>query len=70
MEKKIGDVENKMPHISGLVTPIVLKTKINEVGNKICDVSGLVKNQIMMLKYETLKENTLLLLIIINIRVK
>ena len=70
MEKKIGDVENKMPHISGLVTPIVLNTKINEVGNKICDVKGLVKNQIMMLKYETLKENTLLLLIIINIRVK
>ena len=70
MEKKIGDVENKMPYISGLVTPIVLNTKINEVGNKIFDVSGLVKNQIMMLKYETLKENTLLLLIIINIRVK
>ena len=35
LEKKIGDVNNKIPDASGLVTIPVLNTKINEVENKI-----------------------------------
>ena len=34
---KIGEVENKIPDVSGLVTTAVLNTKIGEVENKIPD---------------------------------
>ena len=53
------------------MTKTVLNTKISEVENKNPNVSGLVKKkeQIMVLKYQTLKENISLLLIIINLRV-
>ena len=50
MNKKISEVENKIPNVSSLVTTAVLNTKIGEVENKIPDVSSLVKKQIMMLK--------------------
>ena len=40
---KIGEVENKIPDTSGLVTTAVLNTKIGEVENRICDLSDLVK---------------------------
>ena len=40
---KIGEVENKIPNVSGLVTAAVLNLKIGEVENEIPDVSGLVK---------------------------
>ena len=42
MEKKIGEVENKIPNISGLVTTITLNTKIGEIKKKIPDSSGLM----------------------------
>ena len=42
-EYKIGEVENKTPDRSGLVTTAVLNTKIGEVENKIPDVGDLVK---------------------------
>ena len=41
MEKKIGDVERKIPDNSGLATTAVLNTKIGEVENKIPDIRGL-----------------------------
>ena len=34
---EIGEVENKIPDVSGLVTTAVLNTKIGEVENKIPD---------------------------------
>ena len=43
MEKKIRDVENKIPSISGVVTTAALNTKIVKSENKIHDASGLVK---------------------------
>ena len=43
LEKTIGDVESKIPEVSGLAATAVLNTKIGEVGNKIPDISGLVK---------------------------
>ena len=45
MNTKIGEVENKIPDASGLVTFTVLNTKIGEVENKLLDVSGLVKKK-------------------------
>ena len=56
-----------MPKVSGLLTTAGLKTKTGEVESKIPDVSGLVKKQIIMLNYQTLRENTLLLVIVINL---
>ena len=43
MEKKIGDVDKKIPDTSGLVTTTVLNTNIKEVDSKIPDLRGLVK---------------------------
>ena len=42
MDKKIGDINKKIPDISALVTTTVLNTKISEVENKILDTRGLV----------------------------
>ena len=42
MEKNIGDVDKKIPEVSGLVTTTVLDTKIGEVENQIPDTSALV----------------------------
>ena len=52
------------------MTTTVLNTNIREVGEKIPDVTGLVKKTDYNAKFETLRENTLLLLIIINLQVK
>ena len=73
MEKKVGDVENKIPDISGLVTTTVLNTKTGEVENKIPDTSGLVTTNNLLqesersrikflLKQKTSRENILLLI--------
>ena len=43
LEKKIGDIDKKIPDVSGLMTMTVLDTKIKEVDNKIPDLSGLIK---------------------------
>ena len=57
-------MDKKIPDVSGLLTTTVLNTKIIEVENKIHDVTGLVKKKnIMMLKYQTLKESISLLLL-------
>ena len=42
MEKKIGDIENKILDVTGLVTAAVLHTKVSEVDNKDPDFSDLV----------------------------
>ena len=42
MDKRIEDVENKIPDASSLVATAVLNTKIGEVENKIPDISALV----------------------------
>ena len=52
MEKKIGDVENKVPEISGLATTIVLNRKIREVEKKIPDISGLATATVLNAKAE------------------
>ena len=43
MEKKIVDVDKKIPAVSGLVTKTVFNTNISEVQNKILNVSGSVE---------------------------
>ena len=65
--QKFGDVENKLPDISSLISTTILDRKIGEVENKISDISGLVKKRIKVLKYQTLSQSILLLLIIINL---
>ena len=50
MEKKIGDVESKIPDISSLVTTTILIIKIGEVENKIPDTSSLVTATILNAK--------------------
>ena len=57
------EVKILLPSISGLPTTSALTA----VENKIHDVSNLVKKQIMTQKYQTLKINILLQLIIINL---
>ena len=42
LEKTIGDVDEKMPDVSGLVITTVLNAKIGEVENKIPDTGGLM----------------------------
>ena len=44
MEKRIGDVDKKIPDVSGFVTATVLNTKISEVENKIPDTSSSASN--------------------------
>ena len=46
LEKKNGDVDNKIPDTNGLVTTTVLNTKISEVENKISNASSLVVTRI------------------------
>lgn len=41
--KKNGDVDNKVPGISGLETNAALNIKISGVENKISDISKLIK---------------------------
>ena len=55
---------------SGLVTTIGLNTKIGEVENKIFGLSGLVKKTGFNTKNETIRQIALLLLIMINLKVK
>ena len=50
LEKKIGDVDKKIPDTSGLVTTTVLNTKISEVENKIPNTSNLVATTVLNTK--------------------
>ena len=45
LEKKVKNVDKKIPGTSGIVTATVLNTKTGEVGNKIHDISSLVKKK-------------------------
>ena len=65
--KKIDEIESKIQDVSALVTATVLDTKTAMVEIKIPDVSGLVKKTDYKLKYQTLRQYILLLLIIINV---
>ena len=65
-EKQIGEVQNKIPDVSGLVTTTVFITKIGEVETKIPNLVEKVNYDAKTLDIE---RNTLLLLIIINLRV-
>ena len=47
MEKKIGDVDKKIPEVSGVVTTTVLDTKIGEVENQIPDTGALVTTTVL-----------------------
>ena len=67
LEKKIGHVDKTTHDLSVLVIAAVLNTKIGEDENKILGGSGLVKKKVITLKYQTLRKNILLLLIIINL---
>ena len=42
MEKQIGDVENKIPDLSGLVNTMFLMQKLRKFIKKIPDTSGLL----------------------------
>ena len=64
MEKKIGDVDKKIPEVSRLMTTTVLNTKIKEVKNEIPDLNGLFKKTDYNDQILKLRENTLLLPII------
>ena len=59
---KITEIEGKIPNVTVLATTTVLTA----VGNKMHDVNNFVKKQIMTQKYQTLKLNILLQLIIIS----
>ena len=66
-DAKISDIEGKMPSTIGLA----ITASLDAVEYKIPNASDLViEKQIMMQKYQTLKKNILLLMIIINLRVK
>ena len=50
LEKKIGDVDKKIPGTIGLVTTTVSNAKISEVENKIPDASSLVTTTVLNTK--------------------
>ena len=56
MEKKIGDVEDNTPDISGLLGTAVLNTKISEAEIRIPVVSGLVKKRVYNTIIKDIKE--------------
>ena len=70
LKEKIGDLDKKTPQVISLVITNVPNIKIKEGDNKIADLKSLVNKEITTLKYQKLRENTSLLLIIINLRVK
>ena len=55
LEKKIGDVDKKVPEVSGLVTTTVLNAEIGEVENKIPLVSALVTTTVLIQKLKELR---------------
>ena len=57
--EKNGDVENKIPDASCLVTTAVLNTEIGKVENKIPDVSSLVKKTVYDAKLSKIEEKHL-----------
>ena len=65
--KFVGDVTNKVPDVSGLLTTAVFDTKIREVENKTPNVSGIVKKTVLGAKISKIKDISLLL-ILINLR--
>ena len=79
------DLENKIPHIVGIVkkqikrlledkipsiTCLANTAALNAFENKIPNVSDLVKKKNMMQKYQTLRRNVLLLVIIVRLWVE
>ena len=60
----------KLPEVSTLVTIAVLSTKIWEVWNKIPSVSDLVKKMNITVTFLTLRQNYLLILVIIGFQAK
>ena len=56
MEKKIRDIENKIPEVSGLVTTTILK--LGEVENNIPDTSGLVTAAVLNTKLGEVENKT------------
>ena len=55
LEKKIGDVDKKIPDTSSLVTATLLNTKIREVENKIPNTSNLVTTTVLNTKINEVK---------------
>ena len=53
LEKNLGDVDKKIPDVSGLVTATVLNTKIGEFENKIPDHAEYITTQ----EFNKLTEN-------------
>ena len=50
LEKKIGDIDKKIPDTSGLMTATVLNTKISEAENEILNTSSLVTTTVLNTK--------------------
>ena len=47
IEKKIGDVDKKIPNTGGLVTKTVLNTEISEVESKRSDTTNLMSTTVL-----------------------
>ena len=47
LEKTVGDVDEKIPDVSGLVITTVLNAKIGEVENKLPDTGGLMTTTVL-----------------------
>ena len=62
MEKKNGDVKNKIPDITGLATTAVFNTKIGEAGNKIPGVSCLANIAVLNTKIGEVEKKILILI--------
>ena len=69
LNRKISDVENKMPDASDLVTTTFFNRKIIEAENKIPSGNGLVKKTSYGAKIKYIEKKNSLLLIIINLQV-
>ena len=64
LEKKIGDVDQKIPDVSGLVTTSVLDKQISELKNEIPGASDLAKKT----NYDSRKSRKSVL-VLLNLRV-
>ena len=64
------EISIKLSSLCGLVATIILDKKIEEIDNKVPDASGLVNETGYDAKIIKIKGNTLLTMIIINLRLK
>ena len=59
LKKKVGNIDQKIPHVSGLTTTTILNTKISEADNKRLDTSCLVTTTVINTKIGEVENKTL-----------